>query len=203
MGAVLVIIRSSGVGSPLPEQALDDVSACGVIGNGTGNGILVILHNVAWFAHDAERSDAVGVILAARRSSQIASALFRSKSLAIGVFKRRSLLLCDLLRTSDGLNNGSTVSCSRRRTQMEEGALNLFSIMVEFRKFIVDRNPCADVVATGKVNIAFPTGAVYWTRHVGYVGSYDDIAKGAIQFEAGDIDKIGAIGPQSRNKGSL
>ncbi|KAG2887603.1 hypothetical protein PC114_g18762 [Phytophthora cactorum] len=105
----------------------------------------------SWFAHDAERSDAVGVILAARRSSQIASALFRSKSLAIGVFKRRSLLLCDLLRTSDGLNNGSTVSCSRRRTQMEEGALNLFSIMVEFRKFIVDRNPCADVVATLKL----------------------------------------------------
>ncbi|KAF1781733.1 hypothetical protein GQ600_11448 [Phytophthora cactorum] len=100
------------------KQALDDVSACGVIGNGTGNGILAILHNVAWFAHDAERSDAVCVILAARRSSEIASALFRSKSLAI------------------------------RRTQMEEGDLNLFSSMVEFRKFIVDRNPCADAVVT-------------------------------------------------------
>ncbi|KAG3244000.1 hypothetical protein PI124_g11188 [Phytophthora idaei] len=94
--------------------------------------------------------NAVSVILAARRSSEIASALFRSKSLAICVLKRRSLLLCDLLRTSYRLNNGSTVSCSRRRTQMEEGDLNLFSSMVEFRKFIVDRNPCADVVVTLK-----------------------------------------------------
>ncbi|KAG1695499.1 hypothetical protein DVH05_003350 [Phytophthora capsici] len=54
----------------------------------------------------------------------------------------------------------------------------------------------------GDSNIVFHVGAMYVLHQVEYVGLYDGIAKGSIQYEYGNLDKIREIAPPLKKRTS-
>eukprot|EP00644_Phytophthora_capsici_P006927 jgi/Phyca11/103457/e_gw1.8.322.1 len=113
--------------------------------------------------------------------------------------------------------------------QKEEEAANLFSSVRDFREFITRTRPAVDicvplrmcclhverlkgtnatrvVLVDGRrcveVNTALNAvdGSMYVLHQVEYVGLYDGIAKGSIQYEYGNLDKIREIAPPLKKR---
>eukprot|EP00644_Phytophthora_capsici_P011220 jgi/Phyca11/110666/e_gw1.18.249.1 len=112
---------------------------------------------------------------------------------------------------------------------MEQDALNTFSTVADFRAYIETTRPASDVIVTLKLCsldipafrariaqvvvwddikpstrqkpcIEFKPGAVYEFQRMEYVGLYDDVVSGTVQYDNENHDKIREIAPPIRGQ---